>query len=259
MRLLAHVAALAAVSFLTACPVFGEEPVTPRASDDDFHLVGRLGLWGTAMSGDVGVKGLTVPADASFSDLFDNLNFGAFGGVDATKGNWAFSLNFMYSVLSDEVNVLDGRGKIDTSMNMAVIDMGIGYTIFNGRSTIGDMPISLTPAVGARWTFLSTELNPQNFDTLSDSIYWIDPYVGGRIVVGLTRALDWRTGGTVGGFGIGSQFAWLVESYLDWHFAENWELNIGYRCMSYDYEDGSDFVFDETLQGPWLGISYHFM
>ena len=72
-------------------------------------------------------------------------------------------------------------------------------------------------------------------------------------------------GGDVGGFGVGSGFAWQTAVLVGYqvHFLgdEHAQVFAGYRIISHDYETGSGdnkLAWDIDLKGPVLGLAYHF-
>jgi hypothetical protein len=226
---------------------------------DKLYITTRLGVWGMSLSGDTGVKNLSTSVSASFEDLIQNTNFAAFPSFELSKGNWVLAINGLYANLSDEerfTGPLGVRRGVDVTANMGVVDVGIGYTIVRGTTTTG-APFTLTPAIGGRWTYIDLEINPLNAETRSANRSWFDPYIGLVGVVGITRKLDWRNAGTIGGFGVGSQLTWTAETMLEWHFSEHVGLDVGYRVLSWDY-DLSGFKWDMTLQGPWIGLSFNY-
>jgi hypothetical protein len=90
---------------------------------------------------------------------------------------------------------------------------------------------------------------------------WVDPYLGVRAVA--PRADNWRLAfaGWVGGFGIGSSFAWQAFPEVGYRFNPLFELSGGYRALGMDYEDGdgnAKFVYDMVIHGPQLGPKFHF-
>ena len=163
-----------------------------------------------------------------------------------------FSFLASLAKVEDSKTFRDGRGG-DIEMTMGVFDFGVGYTLV--RTEVGSLPLTITPMVGALVTYTKLELNPNLGDTQDKSRSWVDPYVGAQVVLGLTKDLDWRSAAAVGGFGVGSDLMWAAGTYVDWHFAQNWELNVGYRAVSWDY-DQDDFKWDVTFQGPWIGITH---
>ena len=60
---------------------------------------------------------------------------------------------------------------------------------------------------------------------------------------------------TVGGFGVGSDFAWSLNAEFEYRFNPTWSAFVGYRVFDYDYEDDG-FKFDMMLHGPLIGIGW---
>ena len=234
-----------------------DESLPEGYDPDKLYFTLRLGVWGLALSGDAGVGPLSTGVSMDFSDLIKDTNLAAFPSFELSKGNWVVAVNGLYANLSDSEHLTgplgNGRGA-DVSANIGIVDVGLGYTIIRSKTTLGAAAFTLTPAIGGRWTYVDAEINPDNFPTESKSRNWFDPYIGLQAVVGLTRTLDWRTAGTVGGFGVGSQFTWSAETMLEWHFSKHVGLDVGYRVLSWDY-DVNNFQWDITMQGPWIGIS----
>ena len=65
----------------------------------------------------------------------------------------------------------------------------------------------------------------------------------------------------VGGFGVGSDFAWQAVARIDWKFSEKVSATFGYRALDADYEDGegsSRFLYDVLTTGPVAGMTFSF-
>jgi hypothetical protein len=221
------------------------------APDDQLHLDSSFGVWALSAHGTVGVRRLNADVDASFGDIVENLDLALMPGVQLTKSNWVLEFDGIWTELSDNKSFSPSRG-IDINLTQGVLDTGIGYTIL--RTRIGDMPFTLTPEIGARLNYLKVEIEPANFSSREASRTWVDPWIGGRAVLGLTPKLNWRTEGNYGGFDVGCQRTWALASYLDWRMSERFTLNVGYRAMAWDYDLGN-FKFDITYQGPWIGLT----
>jgi hypothetical protein len=245
-------------AIVTACLVFpcatayGADP-----PDDNFHLRTGAGMWLMSMNGKTGVRNTTVDVDADFSDIWDNLNFAFNPQFELTKGNWVLGGNFFYAQLEDSKTIhssdpnIDGRGG-DVTADMGIFDMGIGYTVV--RTEFGDLPFTLTPGIGGRVTYVDLSVNPNFSYTRGQSRTWFDPYIGVRATLGLTKSLNWRTQGTIGGFDVGSQFTWSAGTYLDWQFSDRFSLTVGYQALNWDY-DLDNFKWDMTFHGPYIGLN----
>jgi hypothetical protein len=222
-------------------------------SDDDFHLKYGGGIWATSLNGTVGVRNVQSDVDADFGDLLDKLNFALSPRVELGNREWVLLFQGTIAKLEDSRTFRDGRGG-DIDAALGVFNLGVGYNLVH--TEIGNnIPLTITPMVGGQITSLKLELDPRNGDSVDRSRTWFDPYIGGRAIVGLTQALDWRTEATIGGFGVGSELTWAAGTYLDWEFARGWSLNVGYRAVNWDY-DQDNFKWDMTMHGPWLGLTY---
>ncbi|HEX2971653.1 MAG TPA: hypothetical protein VHP11_04940 [Tepidisphaeraceae bacterium] len=220
--------------------------------DGQWHLDANLGLWGLAADGTVGVGRVQADVDLSFSDLIEHTNFAAMGGIELTKSNWVVDFNGIYAELSGNESGPRDLVDIDVDAQMGIADLAVGYTLV--RTKLGTMPLTLTPALGVRYTYLSLELDPERLRSVSNHEDWWDPYVGGRVVLSLTPNLNWRTEGTIGGFSVGSDLTWSAATYLDWKLSKSITLNIGYRALAWDFEN-ANFEWDITMHGPWLGLT----
>lgn len=220
--------------------------------DDAWHLTTRGGIWATSLNGTVGARNVKSDVDIGFDDLIDKTAFALNPSIEISKGDWAFAFHGTFAKLDESHTFADGRGG-DVDMWLGVFDFSVAYGAW--RTLLGEMPLTVIPAVGAQITYLKLEFDPNNFDTVDADRTWVDPYLAGRVVLGLSEKFDWRTTALIGGFGVGSDLTWSAGTYIDWHFAKNWELNVGYRAVSWDY-DQDDFTWDITMHGPWIGISH---
>jgi len=94
-----------------------------QAASDDWDVVVAPYLMGASMSGATTVRGLTVDIDASASDVFSNLQFGAMGLVVARKGDWGFGTDLIWMALGTTVRdkQRDRRVRCGLGLHMAGI------------------------------------------------------------------------------------------------------------------------------------------
>ncbi len=67
--------------------------------------------------------------------------------------------------------------------------------------------------------------------------------------------------GDIGGFGVGSDFAWQAIATLRWQFSPRTGVGLAYRHLDMDYEDGKGanrFLYDVATSGPALGVVFTF-
>ena len=91
---------------------------------------------------------------------------------------------------------------------------------------------------------------------------WVDPIIVARSRFHLLNDLlfvDLR--GDIGGFGIGSDFAWQVQGNVGIRISKLLQASLGYRVISVDYENGSGkdyFLNDTELFGPMVRFGFNF-
>ncbi len=65
--------------------------------------------------------------------------------------------------------------------------------------------------------------------------------------------------GDVGGFGVGSEFAWYVNASASRRLTDWLALVLGYRAWGFDYEGDQDILkFDATMSGGGIGLTFRF-
>jgi hypothetical protein len=199
------------------------------------------------MNGDIGIGPASTTVDASPSDIFDALQFGIMGDFMASRGPWAFNLNGLYMDLSK-----DGK-------NLP--------TEFSGDQGSVELTVlrKLSPAfqvlAGGRVNWLGSSLDVNGTQRFDASETWFDPCIGARVEIPDTG--KWRVWGRgdIGGFGIGSKFAWQARAGVGYRASRLIEITFAYWVVSMDYEnDGgvAPFTYDVTTFGPELGVGFHF-
>ncbi|MBW1817507.1 MAG: hypothetical protein JRJ60_10130, partial [Deltaproteobacteria bacterium] len=86
-----------------------------------------------------------------------------------------------------------------------------------------------------------------------------DPLIGGRYLWKMADKWTMILRGDIGGFGIGSDFAWQAVGMIDFQPWKHVSFIAGYRALDMDYESGSGldaFKYDVLMHGPVLGINF---
>lgn len=234
-----------------------EEKATPLATDDsDWRVITGMGIWAMSATGSVRVAGRTTDVDAQFSDLLDHLQMAAMPSVEVGIKKWSFVFNGMFARLEAEKNNTPLAGDVDVTSDMIVADLAVAYRVWDiplqGEES-DDRVLTIEPAVGVRYTFLSVEVDTQTLGDADGDKDWWDPYIGGRATLKISEKLSWRSHGSVGGFGVGSDFAWSAGTFLDWQAFTRMGFNVGYQALGWQLEDG-DFAWDMIFHGPWIGM-----
>ncbi|MFV0336976.1 MAG: hypothetical protein ACK5LK_01860 [Chthoniobacterales bacterium] len=86
---------------------------------------------------------------------------------------------------------------------------------------------------------------------------WVDPIIGLRGQINITRALYLAAQGDVGGFGAGSDIAWMVQATIGVNLTRHIFVETGYRYFYMDYaSDG--FIYRAAEAGVFLGAGVRF-
>jgi hypothetical protein len=128
---------------------------------------------------------------------------------------------------------------------------------------------------GARYTYLQVDVNLKKKTGLpipglpahisDDYVDWIDPIVGARTTFVLSPQWMISLFGDIGGFGVGSDSAWMATGGVGYNFKAFGDMDsqayVGYRGMHQDYSEGSGagkFEWDMTLHGPVFSVGAMF-
>jgi hypothetical protein len=208
-------------------------------------------LWGSAMEGTTGVGDVTADVDLSFSDILDNLEVGFMGVYRGTSDRFSLTVDSIYMDLGATERARGGSIRADIDVKQLALAVAAGYKVTERFELQG----------GLRYIDLSADVaatGPQgNTRRAGTDESWVDPYVGALYIVPLSEAWSMNLYGDVGGFGVGSDFAWQGLLNFRWQFSERAGALVAYRHMAMDYESGrgsNRFLFDMSFSGPALGI-----
>ncbi len=88
-------------------------------------------------------------------------------------------------------------------------------------------------------------------------VWWVDPIVGIRAQLDLTRWLFVATQCDAGGFGAGSQIAWNLNATVGVNWTRNLFTELGYRYYYVDYQR-SGVTYDMAEAGVFVGVGVKF-
>lgn len=212
--------------------------------------------WGTALDGDVTLRGRNVPVDSGFDDVLDNLDFALMGAVEISNGPWSFLADLFYAELSTS----NTQGRLAFSSEL---DQFIGNFVIT-RNMIDTFDTRFDVYVGARVMSIDSDLDitrtgiiRKNTFSGSASESWADPIIGMRFQQELPNSFFLRAAGDIGGFGMSSDFTWQALGAVGYHINDAAALTLGYRGIGTDYENGP-FAYDVVSHGVMLGIEYKF-
>ena len=236
-----------------------------RAADEDpdaWHVTLTPYAWAPGLYGDVTILGRDATLDASFLDILENTDtvVGLAGRLEVTRGRFGVFGDAFYTKTSVQ-NA--GTTGLDVTARMWFIDFGAQFRVLD--TTDYRVPgVTLDVYGGGRYSNLELDLDTAGDPSLTRSQDWLDPIVGARLGVHFSDHVFLVLGGDIGGFGVGSDFAWSLLGLLGYKWqAGTVELAVlaGYKALGQDYTDGSGperFRWDVVMHGPVLGFTVRF-
>jgi hypothetical protein len=254
----------------------GAQDVAPAA--DRWELSLTPYLWATALKGDVGVGSrIDADVDASFKDIWDNLNGALMLEGELRKGRFGLISDTIYADLEDDAATAEDRLKVDAKAKMFIQSLAGTYRVGTWRladTGAGPLAVTVDPYAGLRYTYLNAELRGR-LDlpdlgvaarrTAESDEHWVDPIVGLRTNWTVGERWSLVLAGDVGGVSTSDQYsaeAFGLVGYRFGLFGEgNANLLAGYRVLKQKYQDGdgrSEFEWDMTIHGPIVGLKITF-
>lgn len=233
--------ALAGVLASVTSPVVAEDL-------DPWRFDAALNVFMAGMSGEVVAKGVPAHVDATFKNIFENLEASAAGRFTLGYARWFLTTEFSYLKLGADVSTAE------FDMEQWLVEPAIGYTLAS----------SVQVFAGARYNNIDGDITFRGAAGRVEvgTQAWWDPILGANLSLPLLKgclSLDGHF--DVGGFGAASDLTWQAFPYVNWRFARWGSAQLGYRWFGTDYETGSGvnrFRYDVVLQGPQIGLTAHF-
>ena len=224
------------------------------ASPDDWQISVTPYVFLPRLKGTIGIVGETAEVNASFSDIFRNLDFAAMGTFEARKRNWVVLVDGMYMSLSGtKVTPSPFFSDIDVEVKQTIITPQVGYRAVNTERGSIDL------LAGARIWHVKSHLTFQpRIRPLVDvegSRNWVDPIVGARGTATLSPRTFVLGEFDAGGFGVGSDFTGQVFGGVGFQLKPRVALIGGYRYLRVDYVN-EGFIYRTSLSGITLGARF---
>lgn len=232
-----------------------------------------VNMWTTAVSGSMAVGARKATVNESFIDLVQNSD--SLFGINGRAELWYERIGgyvdgtYMRIGFNDEPTLL---GPVNIVNEMSFVEFGLQFRLAHWilDTNVSSEPgapartLDLDVYAGGRYTDVGLEFTPAGGGSQKKDENWVDPLVGLRATIDLCP--NWRAslGGDIGGFGVGSEFAWAAALMFEYRF-DMWgadaALNLGYRALAEDRKNGvivDRFEFDVILHGPIFGLAIRF-
>lgn len=214
------------------------------------------------MNGSLTLANQNVDVNLNTSDLLKRLNWALMLYFEARHPKFSIITDLLYMNLKDGGTLpASGRNAEVRMQQLAAEFVFLGRIVpwfelgFGGR--VNFVQSGLTAPAGMLLPAVDLDFRET----------WFDPLIALRFVVPFKND-HWRLGlrADVGGFTIGSQYAWQVYPYGGYNFdgikdRRVFELGVAFRAIGMRYETGgglSRFVYDMIIWGPEVGFLFHF-
>ena len=223
----------------------------PADAEEGWSKEFAVYLWGLSLDGTQVIRGVPVEVDVGFSDILEDLDMAFTTHFEVKNDDWLILFDVNYAKLGPEpVGPID-----DIEIQFAFVELAGGYRL-------GDRFHLL---FGARYITLDVDVElvetPLPVTRIGGDQDWIDPYIGGRVEVPISEKWSFIGRFDVGGFGVGSDFAWNLAALFEVDVAKRTSLIFGVGVLDVEYEDGSGsdlFAYDVLHQGAIMAANFKF-
>lgn len=240
------------------------DPEAPAAGRPAFALQVTPYLWAAGIEGHVSPfeRGPTIPIEKPFSEIWDDLNFGGFVNVWGRYESFVFSADVMYVDTTDAKSfgplppplppIPSAEAEVDTQQFTATLQGG--YRVIDAPS------FTLDALGGVRFWHIandvSVEAGPISLQ-YDEDFGWADPVIGARAFLRITDKLSLQAQADYGGFDVGAEETWQVLATANYVLSDHFSISGGYKVLNVNYDDDGH-VFDTTLSGPVLGVTWRY-
>ncbi|MHC4712704.1 MAG: hypothetical protein ACYTAN_05440 [Planctomycetota bacterium] len=226
--------------------------VNPGVAEDTWGFSFGPTFWFAGMDGKFVTRGSEGKIDVGFSDLWEVTEIALNPHFEATKGPWSILAEVLYMKLEDRS--YPGGTQVDTEIEFLILELGAAYRVYGDRDVGGMM---LEAMGGGRYWHIEGEIEaPGAAIDVSSSEDWVDPFVGGRFGWYPEDWLSVTVRADVGGFDVGSDFAWDARTAVGFKLTKRGWLSVGYRLIDIDYDNAksgtSKTAFDMQIDGPFV-------
>jgi hypothetical protein len=230
-------------------------------SSRTYHVLLEAYLFTPAMSGNLDLGQLPktficIPA----GKVLSYLQFGAMLYAEVHNDKFAYTSDILYASLGQDASVKNGviSGKANVKQFwweaeglykvQPWFEVGVGLRV---NSVENGLNINFNGPGG------SSNKNVTKTNT------WVDPLIVTRLKGVINEKWMLQLRADIGGFGVGSQFAWQLQPDVYYRVSKLFEVGLGYRIISMNYHTGTEdtnnwFLFDLQEYGPQLRLGFNF-
>jgi hypothetical protein len=204
-------------------------------------------LWAAAIDGSTTVGPATGRVSMSFSDVLDVLRGGALVRIEAQADRHGFYGDLVYLRLKEEDARDTVGGSLEVKLDTFIAEAAYFYR-FGSQYAL---------ELGVRYWDFETTLRPELLPEASRANDFVDGMIGFRSEFKVDENWDLLFRANVGGGG--SEYSAGLQVDFRRQFANGNTLDIGYRVLDIDYENGDGLTavgLDLSLQGLAIGYTF---
>jgi hypothetical protein len=197
--------------------------------------------------------------DVKSSQIFENLQFGAMVYLEASNEKWNLNSDLLYMNIGQGVknNTLVSNGDVSAKQ--------LGWELAGLYKVRPWFEVGMGTLLNS--IKLELDINRNNIGVGTTNIKkkttktWIDPMLIAVFKNTPGEKFVYTVRGEIGGFRVGSQFAWQMQAYAGYRFSKLFQIQGGYRIISLDYNTGNGadyFLYNINTSGPVIKFGFHF-
>lgn len=241
-------------------PLVAQDSLSKASSGTSWHFRVEPYMMFPNMVGSTGVGALPlVEVDASSADILSKLQIGGMLFLEASNGTWSVNSDFLFMNLEQDVapsNLMAG-GKINARQ--------LGWELAGLRKVNAWLEFGVGGLLNALEMEVSIDRKQAGGNTINQSGQqsktWVDPMLIARLSTPVAvKKFVGQFRGEVGGFGIGSDFAWQVQAIAGYRFSQLFDMTAGYRAIGLDYTSGDgnqSFIYNMVTHGPLIRFAFN--
>lgn len=258
---------------ILALPALAAESSEASSSDSvidtNRHWTITVPLWIPGYRGQFAIGDIEVGGESSggsgLGRLFASdvqLNFFYMGSLAYQWNHWRIHGDIFGGDFTGDVKfTLDDATVVSARLLPLVLRVHVDYRVLD-HSWDG----SSTPRVrgwvyaGVRYYNVQADVDISQ-QTESLTAGWADPIVGARIPVDLSNRWWVELSGDVGGFGVGSELSWTINTGITYRLSRLVSLSLAYDFLDVNYTGtvgSEEFRWKAHVSGPGFGIRFNF-
>lgn len=250
-----------AKSFFLSCVLIAQFLISSAAeaqsgdtlSDNKVHMEFTPYLVFGGLSGDLTIRGQTLPVNASAGDVLSNLKSGFLGRAAISYNRWFLGPDVMYIGLGGSSTLTSPGNRVsipvDVSADQWAAELNSGYHVNEHFSVL----------TGVRYNNITSRFQFQGplgtVQSNSGSFTWWDPFFGAEGELPLGKKFSASARFDIGGFGVGSRVAVNAEPLLNYRFNRIFSSSVGWKFIYQNYKNTvAGFEYDLLTQGRFWDL-----